>query len=148
MPTNLYGPGDNYDLQGSHVLPAFIAKIHQAKVSGAETMEIWGSGTPQREFLHVDDLAEASLFLIRNDFSEIPHNIGSGQEVTIRQLAETIAEVLEYKGRFVFDSTKPDGMPRKLCDTSKINAMGWRARIGLKDGIAHAYQWFLDHRVG
>ncbi|HYD70471.1 GDP-L-fucose synthase [Azospirillum sp.] len=145
MPTNLYGPGDTYDLQSSHVLPALIAKIHHAKITGAATVTLWGTGTPLREFLHVDDLADACVFLMRRYSGDVPHNIGSGREVSIRALAEAIARVVGFAGGFVFDTSKPDGTPRKLSDTSKINTLGWRASIGLEDGIAHAYRWYLDH---
>lgn len=143
MPSNLYGPGDNYDLQESHVLAALIARIHQAKVSGAAEVVLWGTGTPLREFLHVDDLADACVFLIQNDSGEIPLNIGSGQELSIRKLAETIASVIGYEGRFVQDPSKPDGMPRKLADTSRLRNLGWQPRIGLREGIADAYRDFL-----
>ncbi len=143
MPTNLYGPNDNYDLKNSHVLPALIKKIHQAKINQGSSVEIWGSGNPLREFLHVDDLTEACVFLMQhyNDVEFI--NIGSGREINIRDLAKLIAEVVGYEGAFKFDPSKPDGTPRKLLDSSKINALGWLPKIGLKEGIQQVYQDFL-----
>ena len=146
MPTNLYGPGDNYDLNGSHVLPALIRKIEAAKTGGTDAVEIWGSGTPMREFLHVDDLADACVFLLQRYSGEEHVNVGSGQELSIRQLAELIAEVVGYRGGFRFDASKPDGAPRKLLDTRKLETLGWSARISLRDGIAHAYDWYLNNR--
>jgi GDP-L-fucose synthase len=144
MPTNLYGPGDNFDLQTSHVLPALIRKFHEARESGAPDVTIWGTGTPRREFLHVDDLAEACLFLMRNyDDGEII-NVGVGEDLTIRELAELVREVVGYQGEIVFDTGKPDGTPRKLLDTGRINALGWRPRISLRDGIAATYRWYLE----
>jgi GDP-L-fucose synthase len=145
MPTNLYGPADNYDLQGSHVLPALLRKVHEAKRSGVDSITLWGTGTPFREFLHVDDLADACVFLMKFYSSDGPVNIGSGQELTIRDLAQTIAEVLGWQGRLVFDTSKPDGTPRKLLDTTRLDDLGWRARIGLRDGIAGAYAWFREN---
>jgi len=143
MPTNLYGYGDNFDLQNSHVLPALIRKAHDAKIKGLPTMEVWGSGTPLREFLYVDDLAEGLVFLM-NNYSEEQHvNIGSGTEVTIRELAQTVVDVVGYTGELKFDPSKPDGTPRKVMDVSRINAMGWKARTELSVGIAQVYQWFL-----
>ena len=143
MPTNLYGPGDNYDLNSSHVLPALLRKFHEAKISGAEEVVLWGSGTPLREFLHCDDLADALVFLLKT-YSGYDHvNVGSGVEVTIRQLAETIAEVVGYKAELAFDATKPDGTPRKLMDSSRLHAMGWNRARSLQDGVADAYQHFL-----
>jgi GDP-L-fucose synthase len=145
QPTNLYGPGDTYDLQASHVVPALIAKTHQAKLEGAREVEIWGTGTPRREFLHVDDLADALVFLMER-YSEQSHvNIGWGEDVSIRELAELIAEVVGYEGGFRYATDKPDGAPRKLLDTAKLAALGWRPRIALRDGIADAYRWFLDN---
>jgi GDP-L-fucose synthase len=146
MPTNLYGPGDNYDLAGSHVLPALLRKVDTAKATGAASVEIWGSGSPLREFLHVDDLADACVFLLQRYSGDEHVNVGSGHEVSIRALAEQIAEVVGYKGDFHFDSSKPDGTPRKLLDTSKLTGLGWTAKIGLREGIAHAYDWFLNNR--
>jgi len=145
MPTNLYGPGDNFDLQTSHVLPALIRKVHEARSSGAPEVVIWGTGTPRREFLHVHDLARACRFLLeRYDSPEIV-NIGVGEDVTIRELAELICDILDYRGRLVFDSTKPDGTPRKLLDVSRIHSLGWRAQIPLRDGIRQTYAWYLEH---
>ncbi|WP_448192936.1 GDP-L-fucose synthase [Azospirillum sp. sgz301742] len=145
MPTNLYGPGDNFDLRNSHVLPAMIRKFHQAKVGGRPDVEIWGTGTPRREFLHVDDLAEASVFLMECYSGDVPHNVGTGTDVTIRELAETVASVVGFQGALTFDTSKPDGSPRKLLDTSRITKLGWTPRIDLREGIQDAYHWFLDH---
>jgi GDP-L-fucose synthase len=142
MPTNLYGPRDNYDLRNSHVAAALLRRIHQAKVDRAETVVIWGSGTPQREFLHVDDLADACVFLMTGWQDTDPINIGSGHEVTIFELATLIAETVGWNGRFEFDSTKPDGTPRKLVDTTKLAALGWRPSINLRAGLANAYADF------
>lgn len=142
MPTNLYGYGDNFDLQNSHVLPALIRKAHDAKVKGLPFMEVWGSGTPLREFLYVDDLAEGLVFLMNNYSEELHVNIGSGTEVTIRELAQTVVDVVGFQGELRFDPTKPDGTPRKVMDVGRINAMGWKAQTGLRDGIAQVYQWF------
>lgn len=144
MPTNLYGPRDNFDLHTSHVLPALIRKAHEAKERGEKTLVVWGSGTPRREFLHVDDLAEACLFLLeRYDSPEII-NVGCGEDVTIRQLAETVCGVLGLEADLAFDSSKPDGTPRKLLEVGKLTGMGWRPRIPLKDGIRSAYESFLE----
>ncbi len=144
MPTNLYGPGDNYDLQTSHVIPALIRKAHEAKTSGQPHMEVWGTGTVMREFLHVDDCAAGILFLLKN-YSDAQHvNLGTGVDVTIRQLAETICAVVGFDGKLVFDSSKPDGTPRKLLDISRINAMGWQAQIDLRQGLEGAYRAFLE----
>ena len=146
MPTNLYGPGDNFDLAGSHVLPALLRKAHAAKLEGSPTIELWGSGTPLREFLHVDDLADACLHLMRT-YSQDEHvNVGTGKEISIRDLAGLVAEVVGYAGGLTFDASKPDGTPRKLLDVSKLSGLGWRARIGLRDGVADAYRWFLEHQ--
>ncbi|GGB26453.1 GDP-L-fucose synthase [Allosediminivita pacifica] len=143
MPTNLYGPGDNYDLQSSHVLPALLRKFHEAKEAGAPSVELWGSGTPLREFLHCDDLADALVFLLKN-YSGYEHvNVGSGVEVTIRELAETIARVVGYQAELSFDATKPDGTPRKLMDSSRLHDMGWNNARSLEDGIANAYEAYL-----
>jgi len=143
MPTNLYGPGDNYDLQTSHVIPALIRKAHEAKISGQPHVEVWGTGKVMREFLHVDDCAAGIVFLLKY-YSDAQHvNLGTGVDVTIQQLAETICDVVGFEGELVFDSSKPDGTPRKLLDTSKINAMGWRPRIDLRGGLKEAYQSFL-----
>lgn len=145
MPTNLYGPRDNYDLMQSHVLPALIRKFHEAKHEGRPTVEVWGSGTPRREFLHVDDLADACVFLMRNYSGDIPLNIGTGIDVTIREAAETVARIVGFRGELVFDTSKLDGTPRKQLDVSRLSALGWQARIGFEDGIADAYRWFLEN---
>ena len=143
MPTNLYGPGDNFDLQNSHVLPALIRKFHEARQAGAASVEIWGSGTPRREFLHVDDLADASVYLMRHYSGEEIVNVGVGEDVTIRELAELIRDIVGYAGRLAFDASKPDGTPRKLLDVSRLHALGWQARIPLHEGIEQTYAWFL-----
>jgi GDP-L-fucose synthase len=145
MPTNLYGPGDNFDLQNSHVLPALIRRIHEAKVRGEASVTVWGSGTPRREFLHVDDLADAVLYLLQTYDAEPIVNIGWGQDVTIRELAELVMSVIGYNGRLILDSTKPDGTPRKLLDVSRLTSLGWQPRIALEDGIAQTYAWFKEH---
>ena len=144
MPTNLYGPGDNFDLQSSHVLPAFIRRFHEAKVSGAASVTVWGTGAPRREFLHVDDLAAACLMLLEHYDSEQTINVGCGQDLPIRELAQTVADVVGFTGAIQWDASKPDGMPRKLLDTSRITELGWRPRISLRDGLASTYQWYLD----
>lgn len=148
MPTNLYGPGDNFDLQSSHVLPALLRKVHDARMSGAAEVPVWGSGNPRREFLHVEDLARACRFLLENYDSPEIVNLGCGEDVTIRELAETICDVVGFKGNLVFDPTKPDGTPRKLLDISRIKSLGWTPRISLRDGIAQTYQWYLENVVG
>jgi GDP-L-fucose synthase len=135
MPTNLYGPNDNYDLQNSHVLPALIRKFHDAKVNGVGQVEIWGTGSPKREFLHVNDLAQASLFLMQNYDGEQHVNVGTGVDVTIKELAETVKEMIGFTGQLVFNTEKPDGTPRKLLDVSKINNLGWKHQIELREGI-------------
>jgi GDP-L-fucose synthase len=147
MPTNLYGPFDNFDLHTSHVLPALIRKAHEAKKSGAPELVVWGSGTPRREFLHSDDLADACVFLLENYNSPDVVNIGFGDDVTIRELAETVCDVVGFEGQLAFDSSKPDGTPRKLMDSSKLFALGWKPRIALRNGIADAYRWFLENRA-
>jgi len=145
MPTNLYGPNDNFDLHTSHVLPALIRKFHEAKVNNAPYVEVWGTGTPRREFLYSDDLADACVFLMKNyEDSEII-NIGVGEDISIKELAEKIKNVVGYQGEIKFDTTKPDGTPRKLVDVSKINALGWKASISLDEGLRKAYQWFLEN---
>ncbi len=143
MPTNLYGPGDNFDLAGSHVVPALIRKVIDAKAAG-QSLEIWGSGKPMREFLHVDDLADACVFLLRHYDEPVAINVGTGQDVTIRQLAEQIAELVGFEGGFVFDSSKPDGTPRKLLDVSRLKALGWQAPTSLRDGLAQTIRWYQD----
>jgi GDP-L-fucose synthase len=140
QPTNLYGPGDNYNLETSHVLPALLRKFHEAKESGAKSVTLWGSGTPLREFLHVDDLADALVFLLKSYSGDTPLNVGSGSEVTIRELAETIADVVGYNADLVFDPSKPDGTPRKLMDSSQLHALGWNNVRSLRDGIDQTYQ--------
>ncbi|MES2646524.1 MAG: GDP-L-fucose synthase [Bacteroidota bacterium] len=144
MPTNLYGKGDNYHPQNSHVLPALIRKFHEAKTSGAKNVMVWGSGTPKREFLYADDLAEACLFLMLNYDEKTLVNIGTGEDLTIRELAETIKEVVGFEGDLVFDASKPDGTPRKLMDVSKLHQLGWQHKIALKEGIQLAYEDFLN----
>lgn len=145
MPTNLYGPNDNFDLHTSHVLPALIRKVHEAKLRGDKSYVVWGTGSPRREFLHVDDLSEACLFLLENYNEPEIVNIGCGEDVTIRELAETVCDVLGFQGELVFDTTKPDGTPRKLLDMSKLFSMGWKPRIPLREGIRGAYDWYLQH---
>jgi GDP-L-fucose synthase len=148
MPTNLYGPGDNYDLASSHVLPALIAKAHAAKVSGAASFTIWGSGSPKREFLHADDCADALVFTLKH-WSHAEHiNVGSGEDIAIADLARLVAEVVGFDGEIEKDLTKPDGTPRKLMDESRLKALGWAPRIALKDGIADAYREFLSRQAG
>jgi GDP-L-fucose synthase len=148
MPTNLYGPGDNFDLETSHVLPALMRKFHEAAQAEAPEVVVWGSGTPRREFLHVDDLADACLFLMRHYEDEEPINVGWGQDATIRELAYLMADVTGFEGRIVFDETKPDGTPRKLLDTSKLEALGWTPRIPLRAGIEETYRWYLASLQG
>ncbi|MGE0095213.1 MAG: GDP-L-fucose synthase family protein [Alphaproteobacteria bacterium] len=145
MPTNLYGPGDTYDLRGSHVVPALILKAHAAKQSGAKSIEVWGSGAPKREFLHVDDLADALVHLMVNYSDERTINVGTGEDVTIRELAEKVCRAVGFKGGLDFDASKPDGTPRKLLDVSRINALGWKAKTGLDQGLADAYAWYLTN---
>ncbi len=145
MPTNLYGPNDNFDLKTSHVLPALIRKFHEAKIKGQSEVEIWGTGSPRREFLHVDDLADACLFLMNNYNGSEIINIGVGKDQTIRELAEIIAGLTGFKGSIRFDTGKPDGTPVKRLDVSKINSIGWRARIGLEQGIAETYKWYAEN---
>ena len=146
MPTNLYGPHDNYDLHNSHVLPAFIRKVHEAKQAGAKSITVWGTGTPRREFLHIDDLADACLFLLENYDQPDLINIGCGEDATIRELAETVCDVLGFDGSLEFDAGKPDGTARKLLDISKIKSLGWSPKIPLRDGIADAYDWFIKNQ--
>ena len=143
MPTNLYGPGDNFDLENSHVLPAMIRKFHEAKLGGAPNVVLWGTGLPMREFLHVDDLAKACKYLLENYDDPAPVNIGWGQDVTIKALAETVKDAVGYTGEIVWDTARPDGTPRKLLDTSVINSLGWQPEIELRDGIESTYSWYL-----
>jgi len=145
MPTNLYGPYDNYDLNGSHVMPAMIRKFHEAKVSGAPAVELWGSGTPLREFLYVDVMADACVFLLENYSGEQHVNIGTGKEVTIRELAEKVQKVVGYEGKIIWNAAMPDGTPRKLTDVSKLHGLGWKHRVDLDEGIALAYHWFKEN---
>ena len=139
IPTNLYGPNDNYDLANSHVLPALIRKAHEAKARGDTDYMVWGSGTPRREFLYVDDLADACVFLMETGYEDTLLNVGTGEDVTIRELAETVMDVVGFDGNIVYDHSKPDGTPRKLLDVSRMSALGWRARTGLREGIEYAY---------
>jgi GDP-L-fucose synthase len=148
MPTNLYGPNDNYDLNSSHVLPALLRKAHEAKLNGADTLTVWGSGTPRREFLHVDDLAAATLFVLENNVTEGLFNVGVGEDLSIRELAECICKVVGFEGELVFDASKPDGTPRKLLDVSRLAKMGWRSTIGLEQGIASTYRDFVESYSG
>jgi GDP-L-fucose synthase len=143
LPTNLYGPHDNFDLRDSHVLPALMRKFHDAKLAGAPTVEVWGTGEPRREFLHVDDLADACVLLMREYDGAEPVNIGTGEDSRIRELAALIGEVVGYRGEIVFDPSKPDGMPRKLLDVSTLRALGWRPRIPLAEGLAQVYEWYV-----
>jgi GDP-L-fucose synthase len=145
MPTNLYGPGDNYDLEQSHVIPAMLRKMHDAKQHHSPTVTLWGTGTPLREFLHVDDVADALLFLMQHYSGESHVNVGVGKDLSIRALAELVREVVGFEGDLVFDTSKPDGTPRKLVDTRRINALGWRARKPLREGLEEAYAWFVEH---
>jgi GDP-L-fucose synthase len=145
MPTNLYGPNDNYDLQNSHVLPAMIRKFHEAKIAGSESVTLWGTGSPMREFLHADDLAEACVYLMENYSEPQLINVGTGEDVTIKALAETVKNIIGFQGTLIWDTTKPDGTPRKLMDVSKLHAQGWKHTIELKEGVGLAYQDFLQH---
>ena len=146
MPTNLYGPGDNFDLDNAHVLPALIRKFHEAKESGADKVVVWGSGKPKREFLYVDDLAEASLFLMENYEEEEIVNVGTGEDISIAELAENVKDIVGYDGATEYDLTKPDGTPRKLLDTSKVNEIGWFPQFSFKTGLAQTYRWFLANQ--
>ena len=146
MPTNLYGPGDNFDLQNSHVLPALIRKFHEAREAGGGTVTVWGSGAPRREFLHVDDLADACLYLMQHYEGEEIVNIGWGEDLSIAELAAMVKDVVGFEGEIIYDAGKPDGTPRKLMDTSRLTALGWKPRIGLREGLEQTYQWFLEHR--
>ena len=147
MPTNLYGPNDNYHPQNSHVLPALIRRFHEAKEAGLAEVVAWGTGTPRREFLHVDDLADACYFLLQQDSPPDLINIGSGTEVTIKELTETVAAAVGFGGRITWDATKPDGTPRKLMDVSRLANLGWKARIGLREGVERTYRSFLDEKA-
>lgn len=145
MPTNLYGPNDNFDLKSSHVLPALIRKFHEAKVNGSDTVEVWGTGTPLREFIYVDDMADACVFLMENYDGEQHVNIGTGEEVSIRELAETVKEVVGFNGELVFNTDMPDGTPRKLTTVDKLHGLGWKHKVSLNEGINRAYEWFLEN---
>jgi GDP-L-fucose synthase len=145
MPTNLYGPGDNFDLMSSHVVPALIAKMHAAKEAGAPEVEVWGSGRPRREFLHVDDLADACVHLLEAYSDEVPINVGCGADLTIAELAELVRAVVGFQGRLCYNAERPDGTPRKLLDVSRLAALGWRPRIPLDQGLAATYRWYLEH---
>jgi len=145
MPTNLYGPNDNFDLETSHVLPALIRKFHEAKINNKPYVEVWGTGTPRREFLHVDDLADAVIYLMNNYDENEPLNIGTGKDITIKELAELIKEIVGYEGEIKFDTTKPDGTPRKLLDVSRLHATGWKHKIELREGIQSTYEWFKEN---
>ncbi len=147
MPTNLYGPGDNFDLLGSHVLPALLSKALEAKASGRREMVVWGTGQPRREFLHVDDMADACVFLLNNYDSPEIINVGYGDDISIRELAELICDVVGFDGELTFDATKPDGTPRKLLDVSKIATLGWRPKIPLREGIASTCEWYLQNNT-
>lgn len=145
MPTNLYGPNDNFDLKNSHVLPALIRKFHEAKVNNSEVVEVWGTGTPLREFLYVDDMADACVFLMENYDGEQHVNIGTGEEVSIRELAETVKEVVGFEGELVFNTEMPDGTPRKLTTVDKLHGLGWKHKVSLNEGIKLAYNWFMSN---
>lgn len=146
MPTNLYGIHDNFDLQSSHVLPAMLRKFHEAKLNGNSAVQLWGSGTPMREFLYVDDLAAAVVFALENKLPEYLYNVGTGTDVTIKELAHTIQKVVGHEGSINWDATKPDGTPRKLLDVSKLNGLGWKAQVELEEGIKQTYDWFLQNQ--
>jgi GDP-L-fucose synthase len=143
MPTNLYGPGDNFDLTSSHVLPALMRKFHDAKLAGRNEVEIWGTGSPQREFLHVDDLADACVFLMDNYNEALHINVGTGVDLSIRALAELVGSIVHPDAKLVFDTTKPDGTPRKLLDVNRLHNLGWKHKVELEDGIKTTYEWFL-----
>jgi len=145
MPTNLYGTHDNFDLKTSHVLPAMIRKFHEAKANGNTDVVLWGSGTPKREFLHVDDMAKAVVFALENTLDEYLYNVGSGQDLTIKELAQTIQKIIGHTGNIVWDDTKPDGTPRKLMDVTKLAKEGWTYKIDLNEGISQTYEWFLEN---
>ncbi len=147
MPTNLYGPHDNFDLTSSHVLPALMRKLHEARVRGDSEVTVWGTGTPRRELLHVDDLADACLFLMAHYDDDLHINVGTGQDLTIRELAEQVAQVVYPEAQLRFDSSKPDGAPRKLLDVSRLHTLGWQHQINLPDGLASCYAWFLEHQA-
>ena len=147
MPTNLYGPGDNFHPQNSHVLPAMMRRFHEAKRDGLASVTIWGTGTPKREFLHVDDMADASVFLMKTYSSPEIVNIGVGEDLPILELAKLVARAVGYEGEILTDPTKPDGTPRKLMDVSRLHALGWKAKIGLEEGVRGTYRWYLEHHA-
>ncbi len=146
MPTNLYGPGDNFNLENSHVIPALIRKFHDAKVNNASYVDVWGTGMPKREFLYVDDLADASVFLMNNYNDEQFVNVGVGNDVTIRELSELIKKIVEFEGELRWDASKPDGTPRKLLDIDKLTKAGWKAKVDIEEGIKRTYQWFVENQ--
>ena len=145
MPTNLYGQGDNYDLEQGHVAAALQVKVHRAKVSAAPHIQLWGTGTPRREFLYVDDLADGLVFLMKHYSGELHLNVGTGQDVTIRELAELIADIADYRGQIVYDRSRPDGTPRKVMDVSRTTALGWQAKMPLREGFRQAYRWYVEN---
>jgi GDP-L-fucose synthase len=148
MPTNLYGPGDRYDVEGGHVVAALIMKIHAAKTTNSQTVELWGSGTPKREFLYSEDLADACIFVVKNYSNEMSLNVGTGLDMTILELAQTIAKIIDWEGIFTFDRSKPDGTLRKVMDVSRLRALGWTAPTNFEAGMKEAYQWYLSNLVG
>ena len=145
MPTNLYGPGDNFDPVSSHAVAALVRRTHESKMAHSPTLEVWGSGRPMREFLYIDDCADAMVHLMKHYSDEPPVNVGTGEDMTIRELVDTIAKVIGYRGKLVFDTSKPDGTPRKLLNVSRLNALGWQSSTSMEDGLRHMYEWFLDH---
>ena len=145
MPTNLYGPGDNYHLKNSHVVPALIRRIHEAKTNSADEISVWGSGKPKREFLHVSDAADAMVFLMKNYSNHEHVNVGTGTDITIKELVTQISDVIGYRGDVNYDTSKPDGTPRKLLDVGKLNKLGWKAKTEFKNGLKDAYAWFLEN---
>jgi GDP-L-fucose synthase len=148
MPTNMYGPGDNFDLESSHVLPALIRKFHDATQVKAESVTLWGTGLPLREFMHSDDLASACLFLLKEYDSDLPINVGTGEDISIQELAHLIPDIIGFQGRIEWDQTKPDGTPRKLLDSTRIHALGWRPEISLQVGLASTYAWYQQNSEG
>jgi GDP-L-fucose synthase len=145
MPTNLYGPGDNFDPLSSHAVAALVRRTHESKIAHSPTLEVWGSGRPMREFLYIDDCADAMVHIMKHYSDEPPVNVGTGEDMTIRELVDAIAKVIGYRGKLVFDTSKPDGTPRKLLNVSRLNALGWHYSTPLEDGLRHMYEWFLDH---
>jgi GDP-L-fucose synthase len=147
MPTNLYGPGDNFDLENSHVLPALLHKFHDAKQHAAAEVVVWGTGTPRREFMHADDLADAAVYFMRRPTEHTLVNVGTGEEISIRELAEMIRDIVGFRGQIRFDTAKPDGAPRKLLDVTRLHSMGWRAKVALREGIAATYRWYREQTL-